>query len=273
MSDVIRLAVLGADGRMGRAVVALALDDPRFRLASAQSRAGSSYIGADAAVLSGRPSCGVTVSDDLAGAIRAADVVIDFTRPDFSADVATECARARRALVSGTTGMNTSQRARFQSAAEQVPVLWAPNMSIGVNLLLAALEQVASRIGDDYDAEIVEAHHRHKVDAPSGTALALGEVLAAVRGEPLAALAEHGHAASGPRQRGRIGFHSIRAGEIVGEHDVRLVSAGEEIRLGHRAFSRDAFASGALRAAAWLHGRKAGFYGIRDLLDLPKAGR
>lgn len=270
MSDTIRLAVLGASGRMGRAVIALALDDPRFELASAHSRAGGTRTGVDAGALVGRASCGVTVSDDLARAVDVADVVIDFTRPGFAAAAVEACVGAGRALVSGTTGMAGAERAKLEAAAKKVPVFWAPNMSVGVNLLLAALEQVASRLDDGYDAEIVEAHHRHKVDAPSGTALALGDALAAARGRPLASLADYGHFQGGTRERGRIGFHSIRAGEIVGEHDVRLVSASEEIRLGHRAFSRAAFASGALRAAAWLHGREPGLYGMRDLLMLPR---
>lgn len=268
MSNVIHLAVLGAGGRMGRAVIALALDDSRFELVSAHARAGSAHVGEDAAVLAGRPPCGVRVIDNLVHSIEAADVVIDFTRPEFTVDVAQACANARRALVSGTTGMNESQRAALEAAAKQVPVFWAPNLSVGVNLLLAALAQVASRLDDAYDAEIVEAHHRHKIDAPSGTALALGEVLAAARGQPLASLADHQPAAGARERGGRIGFHSIRAGEIVGEHDVRLIAAGEEIRLGHRAFSRDAFASGALRAAAWLQGRAPGLYGMRELLNL-----
>ncbi len=266
MPDLIRLAILGASGRMGRAVTAAALDDPRFEIVAAHSR---ECPGQDAGTLAGRTPCGVSVSDDLVAVIDAADTVIDFTRAAFTPEVVEVCAKAGRSLASGTTGLDASQRAALESAAKAIPVFWAPNMSIGVNLLLAALADVASRIGDEYDAEIVEAHHRHKVDAPSGTALALGEVLAVARNRPLAEIADFGRAGdSGPRETGRIGFHSLRAGEIVGEHDVRLVSAGEEIRLGHRAFSREAFAAGALRAAAWLQGREAGLYGMRELLEL-----
>jgi len=268
MSDIIRLAVLGAGGRMGRAVISLALDDDRFELTGVHSRAGSEYIGQDAAVLAGRPPIGIPVHDALDAVLRTADVAIDFTRPEFTLEIATHCAAAGCALVSGTTGMNPDQRRQLENVAEKLPVFWAPNMSIGVNLLLAALELVATKAGDDYDAEIVEAHHRHKVDAPSGTALALGEALAAARGEPLDALAEYGRAGTtGPRQKGRIGIHAVRGGEIVGEHDVRLIAAGEEIRLGHTAFNRTAFAAGALRAASWLQGREPGFYGMRDLLE------
>lgn len=255
MSEVIRLAVLGAGGRMGRAVVALGREDPRFDVTAVHARAGSCDL-----------PTGVIVSDNLQTVVNAADVAIDFTRPEFTGAIIAACTAARRALVCGTTGMDVAQRQALEAAGRDIPVLWAPNMSVGVNLLLAALAQVADRLGEEYDAEIVEAHHRHKVDAPSGTALALGEVVAAARGRTLAELASNGH--SGVRTTGSIGFHAVRAGEIVGEHDVRLVSASEEIRLGHSAFSRNAFASGALRAAAWLHGRANGFYGMRDVLDL-----
>ena len=269
MPDPIRLAVLGAGGRMGRAVISLALDDPRFRLVAAHSRVGSEYLGQDAAVLAGRIPCGVFLRDDLGTLLATADVAIDFTRPEFTLEIADRCASANCALVSGTTGMDAGQRHQLLAMAAKVPVFWAPNMSIGVNVLLAALKQVAANLGEEYDAEIVEAHHRHKVDAPSGTAIALGEVLAAVRGKPLEDLVENGRAGrTGPRQAGRIGMHAIRGGEIVGEHDVRLISAGEEIRLGHTAFNRSAFAGGALRAAAWLHGKAAGYYGMDDMLAL-----
>ncbi|HEX7047142.1 MAG TPA: 4-hydroxy-tetrahydrodipicolinate reductase [Gammaproteobacteria bacterium] len=266
MSKLIRLAVLGATGRMGRAVIATALDDPRFEIVAAYSR---ERTGEDAGAIAGRQACGVGISDELEPVVAAGDVAIDFTRPEFMQAVTQACVTSGRALVSGTTGMDDSARAALENAARKIPVFWAPNMSIGVNLLLAALADVASRIGDDYDAEIVEAHHRHKVDAPSGTALALGEVLAVARGKPLTEISDFAREGRREvRETGRIGFHSIRAGEIVGEHDVRLVSAGEEIRLGHSAFSRDAFAAGALRAAVWLQGREPGLYGMRELLDL-----
>lgn len=268
MADLIRLAVFGAGGRMGRAVISQALDDSRFQLAGAHTRAGSEYVGQDAAVLAGRPPVAVALVDNLDAVLENADVAIDFTRPEFTLEIAARCVAQDCALVSGTTGMDSAQRDQLIDIAAKVPVFWAPNMSIGVNLLLAALQHVAANLGEDYDAEIVEAHHRHKADAPSGTAIALGEVLAKARGESLESLAEHGRAGRpGPRQSGRIGFHAVRGGEIVGEHDVRLISAGEEIRLGHTAFSRGAFAGGALRAAAWLHSREPGFYGMQDLLQ------
>lgn len=274
MSDPIRLAVLGANGRMGRAVIRLALTDSRFKLAGAQSRAGSEYVGQDVAALAGRPPCGVAVAATIEQAITNADAVVDFTRPELTQLAAEECVQQGKALVSGTTGLSQAQQKVLQAASASIPVFWAPNMSVGVNVLLAALHDVAVRLGDDYDAEIVETHHRHKVDAPSGTAIALADVLATVRGQPLSELADYGRQGhSGQRQTGRIGMHSLRGGEIVGEHDVRLIAAGEEIRLGHRAFSRDAFASGALRAAAWLHGRGAGFYSMRDLLGNAAAPR
>lgn len=268
MSDVIRLAVLGAAGRMGRAVISLVLDDSRFELVAAHSRPGSGYVGSDAAVLAARPPSGVKVQDDIGNVLGAADVAIEFTRPEFTLEIARHCAEAGCALVSGTTGMDAKQRRELEDVAGKLPVFWAPNMSIGVNLLLAALEHVAANLDGAYDAEIVEAHHRHKVDAPSGTAIALGEVLAKANGEALESLAENGRfGRPGPRKSGKIGFHAIRGGEIIGEHDVRLIAAGEEIRLGHTAYNRGAFAAGALRAAHWLRGRKPGFYGMGDLLN------
>lgn len=266
MTAATRLAVVGAAGRMGRAVIAAALDDARFEIVAAHSREGA---GQDVATLVGRPPIGVVTRDALAPVVQAADAVIEFTRPAFSVELARLCAEHGCALVSGTTGFDSAQHAALQSAAGQVPLFWAPNMSVGVNLLLAALRQVASRLGDDYDAEIIESHHRHKVDAPSGTAIALGEVLAETRGQPLDALADHGRAGrTGERAPGRIGIHSVRGGEIVGEHDVRLIGADEELRLGHTAFRRGAFATGALRAAAWLVRQEPGLYGMHELLAL-----
>lgn len=271
MSDVIRLAVVGAAGRMGRAVISAALDDARFEIVAAHSRDGAAQ---DVATLAGRPPIGVVTGDALAPVVQAADAVIEFTRPAFSVELARLCAAHGRALVSGTTGFDSAQRAALQSAAKQVPLFWAPNMSVGVNLLLAALRQVAARLGEDYDAEIVESHHRHKVDAPSGTAIALGEALAETRGQSLDALADHGRAGkTGERVPGRIGIHAIRGGEIVGEHDVRLIGSNEELRLGHTAFRREAFAAGALRAAAWLVAQAPGLYGMRELLALDDGTR
>ena len=267
MPDPIRITLLGAGGRMGRAIARLALDDPRCDLAAAWVREGSDVAGKTVGSVLGRGDGQIVAGTDLQAAIRAADVVIDFTRPATAVRAAGLCAEFGKGFVSGTTGFTAGERGELERAATRIPVLWAPNMSVGVNLLLRALDEVARRLGRDYDAEIVEVHHRHKVDAPSGTALALGEILARTRGEPLADLMDCGRAGhAGERVAGRIGMHSLRGGEIVGEHEVRLIAAGEEIRLGHVAFSRDAFAAGALRAACWLHGRPPGFHGMADVL-------
>lgn len=269
MSDPIRIAVLGASGRMGRAIARLALDDARFELVGAWVRPGSEAEGMDVGELAGHRRCGLEASADLARQVNDAAVVIDFTRPATAVEAAEICAGQGKGLVSGTTGFSAVERATLEQAATRIPLVWAPNMSVGVNLLLRALEEVAQRLGDDYDAEIVEAHHRHKVDAPSGTALALGGVLARARKAELAELMDCGRRGNtGERVAGRIGMHSLRGGEIVGEHEVRLIAAGEEIRLGHTAFSRDAFAAGALRAAFWLHGREPGLYGMSDVLGM-----
>lgn len=256
---------------MGRAVASLLLEDAQenLELAAAWSRKGSPQVGADMATLVGQPASGVVVSDDLQAVLGESDVLIDFTRPDFTLEAAAACAVAGKPLVSGTTGMLENQLESLREYAGAIAILHAPNMSVGVNLLLFALGEVARRTGEEFDAEIVESHHRHKVDAPSGTAIALGEVIAGQRNHALKDIADFGrHGREGERQRGRIGFHSIRAGEIVGEHDVRLVSAGEELRLGHTAFRREAFAAGALRAAAWIRTRQPGLYSMRDLLEL-----
>ena len=261
---MIRIGVTGASGRMGQAVIAALADQENsehgLRLGGAHVRSGSTLEGRVLAA-------GVTATDDLAAMLDDVDVVIDFTLPEFTIELAQSCAEHGAALVSGTTGLGEAQRAALQDLAASQPVFHARNMSMGVNLLLSLVHQAAARLGLDYDAEIVEAHHRHKKDAPSGTALAMGEAVADARGQVFTEVVEHGREGFvGERGRGRIGVHSLRGGEIVGEHDLRLVGAGEELRLGHTAFSRRAFVDGALRAAAWLSGRPPGFYGYADLL-------
>lgn len=259
---MIRIGITGAGGRMGQAVIA-ALDtagDNKLELGGAHARPGSALVG--------ETIKGVRVTSDLAEMLADVDLVIDFTLPEFTTELADACSRAATPLVSGTTGLGRTEWQALETLALSVPVFHAPNMSLGVNLLLQAVETIAARLGQDYDVEIVEAHHRHKQDAPSGTALALGERVAAARDQDFASVVEHGREGStGARKRGQIGMHSLRGGEIVGEHDVRFIAGGEELRLGHSAFSRRAFADGALRAAAWLNEQAPGLYRFSDLLE------
>ena len=261
---MIRIGVTGASGRMGQAVIAALAerqdDQHGLRLGGAHVRSGSASVGREVAP-------GVKATDDLPAMLAGVDVVIDFTLPEFTAELAGACGNAGVSLVSGTTGLGSDEMDALHELAGTQAVFHARNMSVGVNLLLALVRQAATQLGLDYDAEIVEAHHRHKKDAPSGTALAIGEAVASARRQVFAEVVEHGREGlGGERGTGRIGMHSLRGGEIVGEHDLRLIGPGEELRLGHSAFSRRAFVDGALRAAAWLGSRPAGYYGYADLL-------
>jgi 4-hydroxy-tetrahydrodipicolinate reductase len=211
----------------------------------------------------------VAVTDDLAAALAEVDVVVDFTTPEASRAHAAAAAAAGCAIVIGTTGLGTDERAALDAAGASVPVVWAPNFSVGVNLTLRLLAQAASVLGDDADVEIVEMHHRHKVDAPSGTALRMGEVLAETLGRDLDAVADHGRSGqTGARTRDRIGFHALRGGDVVGDHTVIFAADGERIEITHRASDRMTFVSGAVRAAVWAAGRAPGRYDMDDVLGL-----
>ncbi|MCS7100710.1 MAG: 4-hydroxy-tetrahydrodipicolinate reductase [Burkholderiaceae bacterium] len=262
----LRIAVAGASGRMGRALIEATLAAPDLQLAVALDRADSPAVGTDCAQFLGRSS-GVVVTADLQ-ALAGVDVLIDFTRPQATLAHLPVCQRHGVALVIGTTGFDTDGREAIAAAARAVPVVFAPNMSVGVNAALK-LVALAARILQDYDVEIVEAHHRHKVDAPSGTALALGEAVAAARGVRLPAVAvhaRHGHTAE--RIDGSIGFAVVRGGDIVGDHTVLFAGPGERIEITHRAASRSNYALGALRAARFLAGRAPGLYDMQDVLGL-----
>jgi 4-hydroxy-tetrahydrodipicolinate reductase len=266
---LVRVAIAGAAGRMGRALVAACAAEQGLALTAAIEAPGSDALGSDAGVLAGIGSAGVLIGDDLGVVVADFDVLIDFTRPRASLTHLACCAEAGRAAVIGTTGFDAAERAEIGALAGRTPVVLAPNMSVGVNVCLALLDIAARTLGEDYDIEVVEAHHRHKVDAPSGTAVRMGEVLAAARGRDLEGCAiwtREGE--TGPRPRGAIGFASLRAGEIFGEHTVYFASAGERIEITHRAASRSNFAHGAVRAAGWLHGRPPGLYDMHDVLAL-----
>ncbi len=263
-----RVIVAGAGGRMGRMLVCAVSDAEDVMLAGASERPDSPLIGRDAGELAGIGSLGVPVVEDMA-ALPAADVLIDFTTPEACLSHARYVAENGLAIVIGTTGHTPVQLRELCDILSGSPVVMAANFSVGVNLALRLIEQAARVLGEDYDAEIFEAHHRHKLDAPSGTALAMGRALAAGRGVDLkdkAVYAREGM--TGTRQPGSIGFSVMRAGAIVGEHKAMFVSDEERIEINHVATDRMVFARGAVRAAAWLMARPAGWYGMDDVLGL-----
>jgi len=265
----LRIGISGCAGRMGRMLVAEVAATPGCVLAGGADAPGSGGLGKDIGELAGIGTVGLIAGDDVAGLLAASDVAIDFSTPDASVAHAALAAIARKALVVGTTGLDAQAHAALAAAAARAPILWAPNMSLGVNWLLALVEQTAQRLGEDYDIEIVEMHHRHKVDAPSGTALALGRAAAAGRAVDLAAKSQRSRdGITGPRRRGDIGFATLRGGDNAGEHRVIFAAEGEQIELGHRATSRRVFARGAVAAAQWLAGQKPGLYGMKDVLGL-----
>ncbi len=264
-----RIAVVGCAGRMGQMLVREITADGQAELAAATERAGSPAIGRDAGVLAGQEPAGVIVTADPAAAFAAAQAVIDFTVPSAVPLHAGLAALHGSALVIGTTGLGPAEDAAIDDAAKSVPVVQAPNMSLGINLLCGLVERVARTLGPAFDIEIVEMHHRHKVDAPSGTGLALGRAAAAGRGVGLdeAALrGRDGH--TGVRPEGGIGFAVMRGGDVVGDHTVVFAGPGERLELGHRAGGRHIYAAGAVHAALWCAARAPGRYGMADVLGL-----
>jgi 4-hydroxy-tetrahydrodipicolinate reductase len=268
---MIRVVVTGAAGRMGTQIVRLVRAGEGLTLAGAVERPGPA-VGQDAGALAGIGAVGVAIVDDLAKALPGADVVVDFTSHEASARHAEACAEAGVALVVGSTGFTPEAKARVAAAARRVPVVLSPNMSVGVNVLFELVRQAAAVLGDAYDVEIVEIHHNKKRDAPSGTAVRLGEVAAEALGrDPKDALAYARHGILGERPPWQIGVQTLRGGDVVGEHTVYFCGEGERLELTHRATSRDQFARGAVRAARWIAGRPAGLYDMADVLGLAGA--
>ena len=264
-----RIAIAGAAGRMGRMLVEAGTADPGIEVVAAIEHPTSPLVGSDAGEVAGIGSVGVPIRPDLSGLDGAFDVLIDFTLPEVTLANVAACRGLGTAMVIGTTGLEAAQKETLAAAAAHIPVVFAPNMSIGVNLCLKLLETAARVLGDQVDIEIIEAHHRHKVDAPSGTALRMGEVVADALGRDLADCAVYGrHGRTGERERRTIGFETIRAGDIVGEHTVMFAAEGERVEIAHKASSRMTFAGGAMRAARWLAGRPAGLYDMQDVLGL-----
>lgn len=269
MANELKIGIVGAAGRMGQMLVRQVAESEGCRLAGATERSGSEAVGKDAGSLAGITEAGVAIGDDAAAMVAGVDAVIDFTAPDASVEHAELAAQAGSSIVIGTTGLGPDHIEALKRAARHVPVVFSPNMSVGVNLLLAVVERVARALDDSYDIEIVEMHHRHKVDAPSGTALGLGRAAAKGRGvtlEEAGRLSREGH--TGPRPRGEIGFATLRGGDVIGDHTVCFAADGERIELTHKASGRQIYAAGAVRAAIWTKGRAPGFYSMNDVLGI-----
>lgn len=264
-----KIGIAGCAGRMGQMLAAAVIETPGAELVGGSERADHEALGADLGTLAGAAATGVLVSSDPARMFAAADVVIDFTTPDLTLEHARLAISNGTALVVGTTGLKADHEAALAQAAAKVTVVQAANMSVGVNLLLGLVRQVAAILEDGFDIEIVEMHHCHKVDAPSGTALALGREAAAGRGLALDEVARRVRdGLIGARPKGEIGFATLRGGDVVGEHTVIFAGEGERIELTHKASSRAIFARGAVRAALWTQGRPPGRYSMRDVLGL-----
>lgn len=264
-----KIAITGASGRMGRVLIQAVTESEGFELGAALARNGSSMLGVDAGELAGVGQLNVPITDDLKAATTDFDVLIDFTRPEVSLANLAICREAGKRIVIGTTGFDEAGKKQITDAGNDIGVVFAPNMSVGVNLTLKLLDIAARVMGDDVDIEIIEAHHRHKVDAPSGTALRMGEVVANALDRDLKECAVYGREGiSGERDRKTIGFETIRAGDIVGEHTVMFADIGERVEITHKASSRMTFASGAVRASGWIMSQEKGEFDMMDVLDL-----
>tara|TARA_B100001540_G_scaffold153155_1_gene135580 strand:- start:4883 stop:5701 length:819 start_codon:yes stop_codon:yes gene_type:complete len=265
-----RIGITGAAGRMGRTLVeAIALAGDELQLAAAIEQPESSLLGADAGELAGQGRNGVTVVGDLAAVVGDIDVLIDFSVPAATLANLGPCVEHGVAMVIGTTGFTPGQQAQIDAAATRSAICKASNFSTGVNLCFKLLDMAARVLGDDVDIEVYEAHHRHKIDAPSGTALSMGQVVADALGRDLEKVAVYGREGqTGARERQTIGFATVRAGDIVGDHTVTFAAEGERVEITHKASSRMSFARGAVRAAGWLAGREPGLYDMRDVLGL-----
>lgn len=269
MTHIPGIVITGASGRMGQMLIKTVTDSDQARLVGVVERKGHDWIGQDVGTVMGGQALGVTVTDDPLEAFAQAQAVIDFTAPEATLDFAALAAQARCVHVIGTTGMSDEQIAALEPASRHAVIVRAGNMSLGVNLLVQLTKKVAAALDEDFDIEIIEGHHHHKVDAPSGTALMLGEAAAEGRGVELSDVSDRGRdGITGARKRGDIGFHAIRGGDIVGEHDVLFAAPGERIVLRHLATDRAIFARGALKAALWGQGKSPGQYDMVDVLGL-----
>ena len=266
MADM-KIGIVGAAGRMGRALVRAVCEAKGCRVVGATERAGDAALGQDAGTLAGLDALGVALTADTAALFKAADAVLDFTAPEATLVHAALAAKHGVILVTGTTGLKPAEQAKIAAAAKKIALVQAPNFSVGVNLAMALVEQTARVLDDDFDIEIVEMHHRHKVDAPSGTALGLGRAAAAGRGIALEKMTESGRdGITGARKKGAIGFAALRGGDVVGDHTVIFAGAAERVEITHKAGGREIFARGAVRAALWARTRQPGLYSMQDVL-------
>jgi 4-hydroxy-tetrahydrodipicolinate reductase len=262
---MVRVAIVGAAGRMGRNLVHACALSEHTRLTLATDKPGNSLIGADAGVVAGIEPQNVMISETLEA--NEFDVLVDFTHPTATTNHVNYCLHNNKKMVIGTTGCDAVLEQKLRDASNSIAIMYAPNMSVGVNLCLELLETAAKVLGDSVDIEIIEAHHRHKVDAPSGTAIKMGQVIANTLGRDLSSCAVYGREGqTGARERNTIGFETIRAGDIVGEHTVLFANEGERIEITHKASSRMTFANGAIRACDWIHHKEKGLYGMPDVL-------
>jgi 4-hydroxy-tetrahydrodipicolinate reductase len=266
---VTAIAVHGAAGRMGKSVIEVLLDDGAARLVAAVERSGHAGLGKDVGLLAGREPVGLALGDDLGRAVAMAEVVIDFSSPAATRMLLEQCTRAKVPAVVGTTGMDAACRTALEALGEVAPVVAAANFSVGVNALWALAERAVELVGEDFDLEVVEMHHQHKVDSPSGTALRLIEGVARARGlDPVRASVSGRSGQVGARRKSEIGVHALRGGDVVGDHTLILAGPGERLELTHRAHDRQIFARGAVRAAHWVAGKPAGVYDMADVLGI-----
>lgn len=267
--SMIKVIVAGAGGRMGGRLVSLIRESKSLQLAAAVEKKGHPAVGRDAGEVAGGSPLGITIGEDLSALADRGDVLIDFTAPEATLANLHVMATRKKAAVIGTTGLSSEQVTELKTTANQMACVFAPNMSVGVNVMLKVIADMAHRLGDDYDIEVMEAHHRLKKDAPSGTALKIAEVLAKATGKSLDQVAAYARKGMiGERKRGEIGIQVIRAGDIVGDHTVLFGGLGERLEVTHRASSRDTFATGALRAAEWVVRQPHGLYDMQDVLGL-----
>lgn len=268
MVSQLKVVIAGCTGRMGHALLEGVFADADLVLHGALDRSGSEQLGHDAGEQFGKLT-EVNLTDDIAAALRGADVLVDFTRPEATLAYLEACQKANVALVIGTTGFSAEEKHAIEAASKSIPIVFAPNMSVGVTLLINLVEQAAKVLSEGYDIEVVEMHHRHKVDAPSGTALRLGEAAAKGLGQNLADCAIYAReGVTGEREAGKIGFATLRGGDVVGDHTVVFAGIGERVEITHKASSRATFAVGALRAAKFLTDKKQGLFDMQDVLSL-----
>jgi 4-hydroxy-tetrahydrodipicolinate reductase len=260
-----KLMVVGAGGRMGKRIIALAIESGQFDISGAVEREGHPDIGKDAGLIAGVGSVDIKLTDTFP---MAGEVVIDFSLAEAAGKTIDYCVENKAALVSGTTGLSSQQKEKFEAASKTIPIIYGTNMSVGMNVMFNIVGKVATMLGDEYDIEIIEQHHRFKKDAPSGSALTLAENICKETGRDIDKTLVHSREGESLRQKGTIGMHAVRAGDIIGVHSVMFGTLGETVTLNHTANSRDTFVRGALKAAKWLVGKKLGLYSMADVLGI-----